>query len=44
MDSKWNLRVASGAAFAAGFPANLMFAVWQPFVLQLDVPMSTLRL
>ncbi|UCC75754.1 MAG: hypothetical protein JSW37_09565 [Anaerolineales bacterium] len=44
MDSTRNLRVASSAAFVAGFSANLMFAVSQPFVLQLDVPMSTLGL
>ncbi len=44
MESTRNLRLASNDAFVARFSASLMFAVWQPFVLQLGVPMSTLRL
>jgi MFS family permease len=37
-----NLRTASLASFLAGLTSSMTSAVWQPFVLSLGVPMSTL--
>lgn len=39
-----NLRVIATTAFLAGLSSSMMFAVWQPFVLSLGTPMSTLGL
>ncbi len=37
-----NLRIASSNAVLTGLSSNMMRAVWQPFVLSLGAPMSTL--
>ncbi len=42
--SSKNFRVIAGASFLTGSSYNLIAAVWQPFVLSLGVPMSTLGL
>jgi len=39
-----NLQVIAGVAFLAGLFTSMMQAVWQPFVLSLGAPMSTLGL
>jgi len=39
-----NLRAMAGTGLLGGFAHMMMFAVWQPFVLSLGVPMSTLGL
>ena len=39
-----NLRVIASTAFLAGLFSSMMQAVWQPFVLSLGAPMSTLGL
>jgi MFS family permease len=39
-----NLRAIAGTGLLGGFAHMMMFAVWQPFVLSLGVPMSTLGL
>jgi len=39
-----NLRVIASTSFLAGFSYSMMQAVWQPFVLSLGTPMSTLGL
>jgi len=39
-----NLRVIAATAFLAGLFSSMMQAVWQPFVLSLGAPMSTLGL
>jgi len=39
-----NLRIASSNAVLTGLSSNMMRAVWQPFVLSLGAPMSTLGL
>jgi MFS family permease len=43
-DRARNLRALSGTGLLGGFAHMMMFAVWQPFVLSLGVPMSTLGL
>jgi len=39
-----NLRALAGTGLLGGFAHMMLFAVWQPFVLSLGVPMSTLGL
>ena len=44
IEPRRNLRVIAIISFLAGLSASMMFAVWQPFVLSLGAPMSTLGL
>ncbi len=44
MKTSRNLRVIAGTSFLAGLSSSIMQAVWQPFVLSLGAPMSTLGL
>jgi len=39
-----NLRIVAITSFLAGTSLSMTFAVWQPFVLSLGAPMSTLGL